>query len=317
MSLSITRNDAKIYIARPLGGGDNPDAIAMAEEVLLRGFSDWQNQHDWEFLLKDNTDGFIVTGCSLNSGNTTVVAPSSGAFDGINVGVSVTGTNIPALTKVASYTRGTDGTVASMVLTIAPTGTSTTDLTFSGLIPIIAGTSDYNLPSDFYKHYGVRLVTNLKWPLTFVRPRDWNRVTFDQTTRTSPEMYTIFNSRSGLTQDKGTTRMRLYGVPSNSDTLRVDYYRKFDVLADPLDMDSEFLYKFLDYCRSLIIITKRGFDDPNISIKDANRAFDSAVQGDEEATEDQDLCWKSQMEMFPGYKTTWSNGAFWPDYGGY
>jgi hypothetical protein len=315
LNLSITRANAKIYIARVLGGAINPAILDMAEESLLKGFNDWQSAKDWEFLLKDNLSGFTVTSCVTTSTSAVIPAPIASAFDAVNIGITVTGSGIPADTTILSYTRNDDGSIASITLSAAATASSTVTLTFGGTIPIIAGVSDYNLPTDFHKHYGVRLTGNLQWPLTFVRPRDWNRVTLSQTISGPIELYTIFNATAPLNQNKGTYRLRVYRVPAANDTLKCEFYRKFSPLADPIDMDGLYLYKFLDYCRAIMIGTKRAFDDPTLLKEFAADGLESAKQADEAVTEDQDVYMKSQMEMGGLIRPTYSNGPFYNDYG--
>ena len=318
--LSITRTNAKIYIARPLGGANNPEILAMAEEALLRGYNDWQVEKDWEFLLKDNTSTFTVESCTLDT-TATVVVPSAAAFDGVNIGIIVTGSAGSYSSTVAGYSRNTDGTIASITLTDIPTapqrGIGTITLTFNanGNLPILTGVSDYNLPTDFHKHYGMRLMTTAKRPLQFIRPRDWNRMVNDHTTRGVIDCYTIFNSGSPLSQDKGTYRLRFYRTPANNDTCYFQYYRKFAPLSDPLDMDGQYLYKFLDYCRALIINTKRSFDDPATFLSDTMNSLQKAKSSDEEVTEDEEIRMKSQMEMYVTRPALWNNGDFNRDFG--
>lgn len=317
VNLSITRDNAKIYIARVIGGAKNPDSLAMAEEALLRAFNEWQNEKDWEFLLRDNLNTFTVDSCVTTISSTSVSAPSTGAFDGVNQGITVTGTGIAANTTISSYTRNADGTVASITLSAAATASGTVTLTFGGTIPVIAGTQDYNLPTDFYRHYGLRFTSTLKWPLKFVRPRDWNLMTLDQTQQSSPGLFTIYNDRSISKQNKGTYRLRLYPIPEAADVLRLEYYRKFDSLADPLDMDGTFLYKFLDYCRFLLIGTKRGFDDPSLLFKNVEDGLNKAKAKDEDIGEEYEVRMKSQMESSQ-IMPLWTNGEFYPsisDYG--
>lgn len=309
VNLSISRSDAKIYIARVIGGAKNPDKLAMAEEAIKRSFSEWQNEKDWEFLLKDNSFGFTVDTCVTTISLPTVSAPSVGAFDAINIGITVTGTGIPASTTISSYTRSTDGTVATITLSNNASANGTVTLTFGGNIPIIAGTTDYNLPNDFYRHYGVRLTSRLKWPLTFIRPRDWNTITLDQTTAGTPVYYTIFNDRGPLNQNKGTYRLRILPVASAADIVHLEYYRKFAADADPLDMDGTMLYKFLDYCRGHIVATQRAFDDPSMLMDNIKGGLQKAKEKDESFGEDDEVIMRSQMEMgiLP---PLWTNGEF-------
>jgi hypothetical protein len=154
--MSMTNVNAKLYIARVLGGGSSQDNIDAAAEALARGYSDWQEKKYWRFLLKDTSNNTLVTGVTATASSAVVNAPSTGAFDFVNVGVTVTissGTaTLAASTTVFSLTRNTDGTVASITLTNAFGGTTNTSatLTFSGDIPIVAGTNDYNVPADYY-----------------------------------------------------------------------------------------------------------------------------------------------------------------------
>lgn len=314
VNLSISRADAKIYIARPIGGAKNPDALAMAEEALLKSFNDWQGAKDWEFLLKDDVGSFTVINCVCTGTSPTISTPVASAFDGVNIGITVSGTGVAPGTTVLSYLLAADNSVASVTLSSTPSA-GTVTLTFGGTIPLIAGVSDYNLPTDFYKHYGVRLTSLLKWMLVFVRPRDWNRVTLDQTISGPIELYTIFNSASPLSQNKGMYRMRVYRVPAKNDTLKVEYYRKFNATADPIDMEGTHLYRFLDYCRAQVIATKRGFDDPQLFKAMITDGLQQSKETDEAVTEDQDVYMKTQMEMGGLMRPTWNNGPFYSDYG--
>lgn len=316
LNITMTRANAIIYITRALGGAANSAITDMAEECLLRGFNDWQNEKDWEFLLKDVSNSFTVDSCVTAIGSPTISAPASAAFDGINIGITVTGTGIPASTTVSSYTRNTDGTVATITLSANATANGTVTLTFGGTIPVIANVQDYNLPTDFFRHYGVRLTNPVKWPLEFIRPRNWNRVTLSQTVTGPPSLYTIFNAQSNLTQNRGTYRLRLYPIPGANDIIQLEYYRRLNVNSDPLDMEGTQLYKFLDYCRGLLITTKRGFDQPDLAIANAEHALLKAKAKDEEATEDEDVRMKSQIETGGNInRPLWQNGPFLPDYG--
>lgn len=315
--LSIDRTSAKVYIARVIGGSNDPNAQDIAEECLRRGFFDWQSEKDWEFLLKDNTGNFTVEGVTLTNSSATISPPNPSDFDGVNIGITVTDDQgkIPANTTVLSYSRNLDGSIASITLSATPTGNVTAILTFGGTIPVLSGVTDYNLPTDFYKHYGVRVTSTLKWPLTFVRPRDWNKVTLDQNTQGPPELYTIFNTSSPLSQNKSTYRLRILRTPKNPDVMKVEYYRKFNPLSDPLDMDGAYLYQFLDYCRGLAVLTKRGFDDVQSSMTLASTGLEKSKIADEMVTEDNDIYMKTQMEMGILMRQTWRNGEFFADYG--
>src|SRR6185369_7009412 len=117
--------------------------------ALHRAFEDWQAAKNWYFMLKDTDNGFTIASVVTVSGNVSVSAPSSGAFDGLNIGVAVSGSNIQAGTTVATITRATDGTIASITLSLAPTSSTTITLTVAGNIPMNAGQQEYNLYPDF------------------------------------------------------------------------------------------------------------------------------------------------------------------------
>jgi hypothetical protein len=319
--MSISRTDARVYIARIIGGANDPKVIDLAEESLIRGFSDWQTAKNWEGTLKDASLGFSVSPLTA-TGASAVVNATAGNLDAVNIGNTVTissGTaTLAPNTTVLSYTRNTDGTIATITLSNPFGGTTNAaaTLTFSGDIPIIAGTSDYNVPSDFWKPYTARMTGSAStWALEFIRPRYWHRRVLNTTVQGLVEAYTVFNAYSPNTQHFGTKRLRVYRVPSQSNTLQLAYYRKLNALSDPLDMEDVHTYKFLDLCRSILLATKRAIDAPTEYIKEANVGLENAMTDDEEISEDEDKRIISQMEMGDSQRPLWSNGEFNPDYG--
>lgn len=87
-------------------------------------------------------------------------------------------------------------------------------------IDIVAGTSDYNLPSDFRKVYSCRFLAGDKRPLIYVEQRLWDRTSWDQSAYQYTFGYNIL-PRSSNTQ----AQVRLLGPPAAANTLRVRYYR--------------------------------------------------------------------------------------------
>ncbi len=317
--MSISRANAQKYVAGILGGARSSQMMDAAEEALLRSFEDWQAAKFWRFLLKDTARGFRVTGVTATLASAVVNAPTSGALDAVNVGVTVTissGTaTLAAGTTVLSYTRNTDGTLATITLSNSFGGTTNTNatLTFGGDIPIIAGTQEYNAPPDFQSFYHGRTLVN-KWPLSYIEYRDWNRAVTDHTVQGVVEAITVYNPDSELTQGYGTKRLRTFRISSLSDTLYMQYYRVFSKLADPLDIPDDIQYKFLDYASWRLLERKTAHDDrlPQIE-KMALGSLAQAMANDEEETEDEDNGMKSQMEVFGqngGRRPLWSNGPF-------
>jgi len=319
--MSITLVNAKIYVARILGGGaQSQESLDMAGEAILRAYQDWQNKKFWRFLLKDTTVSASVSGLTATQGSAVVSAPTTGALDGVNVGQTVTiaatdTATLTAGTTVLSYTRGTDGTIATITLSNAFGGTtdSSSTLTFTGPIPVIAGTNEYNLPADFNAPFSARLTVTPR-SLVWRDQRYWDRTITDQTVRGTPQDYTTYNPYSDLTQNFGNMRLKFDRIPDVNDTLLLRYYRKFNVSGTNIDMIDDYLYQFLDYARNLLLATKRAQDDPGGFAKAVNAGAQSAADTDEEPTDDNDVeqAMKSQFEMGFGARPLWGNGDFDP-----
>lgn len=316
--MSMTSVNAKIYVARVVGGGsESQESLDMAGESILRGYQDWQNKKFWRFLLKDTSATTAVASCNAIGASASVSAPSTGAFDFVNIGQTVTiaaGTaTLAAGTTVSSYTRNTDGTIATITLSNAFGGTTNAaaTLTFSANIPVTAGVNDYNLPSDFNAPFTARLITNPR-VLTWRDQRWWDRVIVDQTVRGTPTDYTTYNPYSDLTQNFGTTHLKFDRLPDVSDTLSLRYYRKFNTTGTYIDMIDDYLYQFLDYCRNILLATKTAQDNPSGYAESVKEAAEGAAETDEEPTDDNDadMCMKSQYEMGDYARPTWGNGPF-------
>jgi hypothetical protein len=311
--MSITRANAQKYVAGILGGARSTQILDAADDAISRAFEDWQAAKFWRFLLKDTARGFKVTLCVTTTAVAIIPAPSEGAFDGVNIGITCTGTNIPGGTLVSDYTRNDNGTIATITLSNPVTTGSTQTLTFGGNIPIVAGTQEYNAPLDFGSWYHGRTLVN-KWPLSYIEYRDWNRAVVDHTVQGVIEAVTIYNPDSELTQNYGAKRLRTFRISSLTDILFMQYYRSFNKTADPIDIPDEIQFKFLDYAQWRLVEKKTAHDDrlPQLE-KMALGALAQAMSNDEESTEDEDVCMKSQMEVFGqngGKRPLWSNGAF-------
>jgi hypothetical protein len=320
--MSISRVDARTYISRIIGGANDPKVQDLAEEALIRGFSDWQTAKDWEDTLKDTSVAQPSFSAHVHNGNGLVHEPSdpavaSGSLNFINVGMTMTASaNFTGTLTVLSYTRDVNGNVNSF--TVDQNGTSTGNITMtmtSTDIPLLVGVQDYNLPLDLWKPYMARLTSKAQWPIEFIRPRFWNRRTLSSTVQGLVEAYTIFNTVSPNTENFGTKRLRVYRIPSANDVLQVTYYRKLNALSDPLDMNDMYLYKFLDLCRSILLRTKRAQDAPDAYVKEAGAGMENAMVSDEEISEDEDKRLISQMEVGDAQRPLWTNGPFNPDYG--
>jgi hypothetical protein len=317
--MSMTVVNAKIYVAGIIGGRSSQEALDMAGESILRAYQDWQNKKFWRFLLKDTSATTAVTGVTATAGSAVVNAPSTGAFDFVNPGQTVTisaGTaTLAPGTTVSTVARNTDGTIASITLSVVVGGSTNVNatLTFSANIPIIAGTNDYNLPTDFNAPFTARLTVNPR-TLEWRDQRYWDRMIVDQTQRGTPSEYTSYNPFSELTQNFGTMHLKFDRVPDVNDTLSLRYYRRFITTGTNIDIIDDYLYQFLDYARNILLAAKRAQDDPAAYAESVEKAAEGAAETDEEPTDDNDAdqCMKSQWEMGDWNRPIWGNGQFDP-----
>lgn len=316
--MSMTTVNARIYIAQVLGGTRAPFAIDAANEALLRGYADWQMMRNWEFLLKDNSLSTTVASVTCTQGQAVVSPPTTGAFDFINVGQTVTvssGTaTLAAGTTITSFTRSTDGSVATITLSNSFGGTTgACTLSFSAYMHITAGTNDYNLPLDCHEPYSARFVTDSKRPLNYKNHRQWDRTQWDQTVRGTPCEYTSYNPYSPATQNHGTDHLKFDVVPDSDDDLFLRYYRKFTVDGTYVDMHDKFLYVFLDHCRARALEAKRAQENPDGFLREQKASTEKAGQSEEEKEDDDDNYMKSQYEQgSSNNRPIVGNGDFWP-----
>lgn len=318
--MSMTVVDAKVYVARILGGAQSQQIIDLAGEAILRSYQDWENAKFWQFLLKDTSLATSVTGCTATGASDTINAPSVGAFDFVNVGQTVTissGTaTLAADTTVESITRGSDGVVTSITLTAAFGGTTNSNatLTFSADIPILVGVDEYNLPSDFNGAYSARLTLDPKGALQYIDQKAWDRLQNDHDVQLPVDGYTTYNPVSALTQNYGTYRLKVFGLPDKYNLLRLRYYRRFNTTGTYIDIPDEFLYKFLDYARKIMLETKRAQDSPDAYAAEVNAAYAETQDVDENHDEDEEQRMKSPYERNTSRPIV-GNGQFnpWPE----
>lgn len=322
--VSMTVANAKIYVARIIAGGNTGTVLDMAAEAILRAYEDWQSKRYWRFLFKDGSNGFRVSGLTFTASSATINSVTTGDLDGLNVGVVVSplsGTaTLPANTTVQSINYDpVNGSVTSIVLTNPFGGSTQTGgtLVVAGDIPIIAGTRSYNVPPDFDRPSGARMIGNTtnsyNYNLTWKDPRVWDRTIMNQTVQGTPQEYTVFNPYSPATQNYGTKRLMLDVIPNVSNTLTLKYFRKFNVTGNTIDVPDEFLYMFLDYARARLLETKKAQDNPDSYIASTDKATETASEKDEQPTDDDDAdqCLKTIWEAGQ-VRPLWGNGEFTP-----
>lgn len=317
--MSMTRANAKKYIAKGMGGQNQSVLLDMADEALYRAFEDWQAAKNWYFMLKDTQAGFTITGCTISAGGV-VTHATAGALDAVNLGVGVSGVGMPADSVVDTIVRNADGTIASFHILNANAGSGVT-LTIAGNIPLIAAQQEYNLPLDFLAPYHARM-TGKRLPLDYLQYRYWNTKIIDHTIQGLPVAYTVYNPVSAESQNYGTYRLRVFRIPQGVagqlyDTLFLQYYRKFVHDSDPLDIPDRYLYKFLDYAQWKMLEKKDSTSDRLGSMQQTAMAgLQSAMTDDEEVCEEEEQTRLiSQMEGGLVPRPLWSNSQFSIYYG--
>lgn len=244
--MAITYANAKAYVARILGGETDTTNLSNAGDAILAAISEWNLRSDWSFLLMDTSDGFSVGGCSGAGAQATVT--TTGSFAGVNIGVPVTGTNIPASTTVLTVNSAT-----SITLSANLSGTVGATVTFSGDIPVRVGEDTYNMPTPIKRPYSARLTTNER-TLQFKEQREIDRGYAYQQDQSTPVFYNLFNTTTFSTPLQNG-KVRLFPIPGNTDVLRIRYYRP---IAEP-SADGDFIDAPDRYIRAGLLELARYF----------------------------------------------------------
>jgi hypothetical protein len=304
--------DAQIYVARIYGGTNNSTILAQALDAIKSTMELWQRKHNWHFLLQDTSQTFAVVSSSAASVTLTTIVTNG--FKNVLVGMTITGTNIPAGTTVASIESN-----LSLTMSAAATGTiSAASITFGGTIPIRTGVDTYKLPTRFWKPYSCRLTTNSKRPLQYVQQNFADAVSFDQTIPGQVEAYTIYNANDLDTSGTQQSFMKVINIPSQNDTAILKFYRPFDPTRTTLDVPDGYVYTFLD-CAQIKLLLIKDSQNPRIPAlmiqmygsHDQRGEFQAAVAADkEEGGEDQLDEFKSPHEM--ARRGLGFDGVFYP-----
>ena len=283
--MSITYANAKAYVARILGGETDSTNLSDAGDAILAAISEWNLRGDWSYLLMDTSEGFSVAGCT-GAGAQPIVT-TTGSFAGVNPGVIITGTNIPASTTVLTVNSATQITLSANL-----SGTVGTTVTFGGDIPVVVGEDTYALPSPIKRPYSARLTTNER-TLQFKEQREIDRGYAYQQDQSTPIFYNVFNTASFSTTTQNG-KVRLFPIPGNTDVLRVRYYRP---IAEP-SADGDFIDAPDRYLRAGLLELARYFylmnhDSETARLGEAKeraeRNFTLCKADDEQGSEDRDF----------------------------
>lgn len=292
--MSMLLTDAQTYVSRIIAGQGDANLLLAALDSIRATYAKWNALRDWTFLLQDNSETTSIAGCIIAVDGVTVTNATAGALFGVNVGQTVTGTGIPANTTVSAVTESAGAGVTAFTLSAASTP-GTVTMTFSAYIPLVAGTTRYNLPSNFARPYTARLLTNPR-TLEYVKLRLIDRKVSNQNVSGVPVLYTIYNVHT-FSVSAQHKHIRLYPSPSITDNLFVKYYRSMDPASTTIDIPDEYLYVFLDDAR-VHLMKAKSEDDPRLPIlmSEVQTGIARCVSDDEEETEDEDVRLLSQME---------------------
>jgi hypothetical protein len=296
--MSMLLTDAQTYVARVIAGQDDPNLYAAALDSIRATYLKWGRDHDWTFLLQDNSQATSIASCVIAGDGVTVTNATAGALFGVNIGQTVTGTGVPANTTISAVTETNGQGVTAFTLSAASTP-GTVTLTFGAYIPLAGSTQEYNLPSNFYKPYSARLNSNAR-TLVYFRLREIDRKVARQDRLGIPTHYSIYNIHV-FDSTAQHHHLRLYPIPSPTSTtgesVFLKYYRAFNIASTVIDIPDDFLYAFLDDAR-VHLMQMKSEDDPRLPIllQSALKGFSSAVDQDEQESEDEDLRWMSQQE---------------------
>lgn len=283
--MAITYANAKIYVARILGSESDPTQLTAAGDAILAAISEWNLRGDWSYLLMDTSEGFSVAGCA--GAGAQAVVTTTASFAGVNIGVTVTGTNIPASTTVLTVDSATQITLSANL-----SGTVGATVTFGADIPVRVAEDTYNLPSPIKRPYSARLTTNER-TLQFKEQREIDRGYSYQTDQSTPIFYNLFNTATFSTTTQNG-KVRLFPIPGATDTLRVRYYRP---ITEP-SADGDFIDAPDRYIRAGLLELARYFFLQNHDsetarlgeVKErAERNYVLCKADDEQGSEDRDL----------------------------
>lgn len=308
--MAKTRLQCTQYIARSLGSEGNTTQLSAALDALLSAIQEWNLRRDWSFLRMDTSDGFAVAACANVSG--TVTTTTTNGFAGVNVGATFTVTDgSPAGTYTVS------AVTSSTVITVTGGGGDFTSqsITFAGDIQTVVGTHTYAMPSPIKRPVAARITTGNERTLEWMDQRTVDKMFQDQSVTSLPAYYNLFNKTSwGQTVQNG--KIRLFPTPSESENLRVRYYRP---IAEPtadgdyLDVPDRYVYALLElgrwhYLKNHDSETERLMH----TAQKAEQLFVKCAADDEGESEDRDVVFTSQMDHAMTHQIIVDEIAGWP-----
>lgn len=174
-------------------------------------------------------------------------------------------------------------------------------------IPVVSGTSTYDLPAAFKKPYAAMLVNSPR-VLSYLTRREYNLLQPSQIALASPRYYTLFNLAS-------TGKVELLPTPGSGDILRVWYYRRMNETGadgELLDILGSYTTYVLDAARARLLALKGPVEKMTFWAQSGEAGFMKAVADDELIPdEDAGFAPRSAITMGPPH----DNSFAWVDWG--
>jgi len=174
-------------------------------------------------------------------------------------------------------------------------------------IAVVAGTADYELPSDCQKPYTARLGTNQR-PLAYAEQRDYDRIVTVVTTGT-PTHFTMFPGTvaTGATPQHSKTTIRLIPTPTSTDTLILKYYRPLGIInddGDTLDLPRRYQYWPIYQAKAMMLSDHGGNEDRIAYWQGKADRLLMQMKSDDQEHPDRDLGFSTARDRVGAYDLT-------------
>lgn len=313
---TMTFGDAKIQVARTIGGHNDADQLAAAGDAIQFAIDEWNWRHNWRYLLQDNNEAFTVPGIlSSEAGNRTLTAATDG-FKNAYVNSRIydvggdpdtNGTFFNAGTTIATKTSNTE-VIVNQDLASAMSGVAgTDDAAVDGRIPIRSGVSLYRLPHPAKRPYGARLMS-LNRALIYREMREIDRVSRlidEQGLTTHYALYTDGTYLATSLDDRAGW-IKLYRTPdySAANELLVRYYRPINnpsADGDTLDVPERYIRALLNLSKYYYLVDK---DAEAARTQEHKQRAEMAIKqciADDVGVEDRETVLVSRMDYGQSY----------------
>jgi hypothetical protein len=270
---TMTFANAKIQVARTIGGHNDADQLAAAGDAIAFAIDEWNWRHNWRYLLQDNNEAITLasTITSSGTGNKTLTTSTTDGFKNVYVGNRIwdingdpdtTGTFFAAGTKIASKDATNPNTVITVDTNLESAMDSDDGAETDGRIGIVAGTSVYRLPHPAKRPYSARLMSRNR-NLIHKELREIDRVsrTIDEQGLTTH--YSLYTDGTYLATslDDRAGWIKLYRTPdyNAANELLLRYYRPIGTPSadgNTLDVPERYIRALLNLAKYYYLVDK-------------------------------------------------------------